>query len=48
MRRLSLLKKLLRGNKFIKLARLGELNALGDYAYLADLGKLFELGSFTN
>lgn len=48
MRRLSLLKKLLRGNKFSKLARLGELNALGDYTYLADLGKLFELGSFTN
>lgn len=48
MRRLSLFKKLLRGNKFNKLARLGELNALGEYAYLADLGKLFELGSFTN
>lgn len=48
MRRLSLLKKLLRGNKFNKLARLGQLNALGEYTYLADLGKLFELGSFTN
>lgn len=48
MRRLSLIKKLLRGNKFSKLARLGELNALGEeYSALAFLGTLFGLGGFT-
>lgn len=48
MRRLVLIKKLLRGNKFSKLARLGELNALGEeYSALASLGTLFELGGFT-
>jgi hypothetical protein len=48
MRRLVLIKRLLRGNKFSKLARLGELNALGEeYSALASLGTLFELGGFT-
>lgn len=48
MRRLTLIKRLLRGNKFSKLARLGELNALGEeYSALASLGALFELGGFT-
>jgi len=46
--RLYLIKKLLLGNKFSKLSRLGELNALGEYKYLENLGKLFALGFYSN
>lgn len=45
--RLALFKSLLLGNKFNKLTRLGELNALGDHRYLGGLNRLVELGSFT-
>lgn len=47
LRRLALFKSLLLGNKFNKLTRLGELNALGDHKYLGGLNRLVELGSFT-
>ena len=48
-RRLILIKKLLRGNKFGKLARLGQLNALEeDYKSLASLGTLSAFGGFTD
>ena len=46
-RRLHLFKSLLSGNKFTKLARLGELNALGEYKYLEKLDELFTIGALS-
>lgn len=48
MRRLFLIKSLLQRNKFTKLARLGELGVLEEYACLGKLGELFLLGGLTD
>jgi hypothetical protein len=48
MRRLHAFKSLLQGNKFGKLARLGELDLLGKHEHLGNLGTLFEEGKLSN